>query len=134
MSITGIYVAFTEALVSLAGGSHGLAHVHAGLLIYVTSQVLSRNRRASEQGLVAVLGFELANEIIEAAYYGSFRWVDTVGDIFVTLAWPVILFSLAKYRRRRWARAEAALRDRGLATLHTHPPTEAKPAQTVPRA
>lgn len=107
MSIAATYVALTEWIVSLMGGSHPVAHIHAGLAIYVAVQVVTRDRRASLHALIAVAGMELANEIVEAAYYRSPRWGDTLGDIALTLLWPGILYAVSRFRRQRWT-AEAA--------------------------
>lgn len=103
MSIAATYVALTEWIVALMGGSHPIAHMHAGLAIYVAVQMITRDRRASLHGLITVAGAELANEIIEAAYYGSPRWGDTLGDIALTLFWPTILYAVSRFRRQRWA-------------------------------
>jgi hypothetical protein len=103
MSLAATYVALTEWIVSLMGGSHSIAHIHAGLAIYVAVQVVTRDRRASLHALIAVAGMELANEIVEAAYYRSPRWGDTLGDIALTLLWPAILYAVSRFRRQRWA-------------------------------
>jgi hypothetical protein len=95
MSISASYVGFTEWIVSCLGSTHVLAHVHAGLVIYVAVQVITRDRRASTLGLICVAGAEFANEIIEAAHYGSMRWGDTLGAV-------------SRYRRRRWERTTIA--------------------------
>ena len=87
MNVAATYVEMNEWIVSCLGDAHALAHVHVGLAIYVIVQVFTRDRRASIQGLICVLGAELANEIIEAAHYGSMRWGDTLGDIAMTLFW-----------------------------------------------
>jgi hypothetical protein len=108
MSISASYVGFTEWIVSCLGNTHVLAHVHAGLVIYVVVQVITRDRRASTLGLICVAGAEFANEIIEAAHYGSMRWGDTLGDVAMTLFWPVVLHSVSRYRRRRWERTTIA--------------------------
>lgn len=108
MNVAATYVEMNEWIVSCLGDAHALAHVHVGLGIYVIVQVFTRDRRASIQGLICVLGAELANEIIEAAHYGSMRWGDTLGDIAMTLFWPVVLHLVSRYRRRRWERSSAA--------------------------
>lgn len=108
MAIADTYVAFNEWLVSHMGDTHTLAHVQIGLAIYVVVQLVIRDRRASAHGLIYVIGAELANEILEAAHYGSMRWADTVGDVVTTLFWPIILYGVGTYRRRRWVRLNGA--------------------------
>lgn len=104
-SIADSYVVMNTWVVSLLGDAHTLAHVHAGLAIYIGVQFVTRDRRASAHGLICVLMAELGNEMLEAIHYDSMRWADTIGDIAMTLFWPVLLYSVARYRRRRWERA-----------------------------
>ena len=107
MSLSAEYVSFVGAIASETGGSHALAHVHAGLAIFVAVQFLMRDRRASLNALIWVAGAGLANEVIQAAHYGSPRWADTLGDIALTLLWPTILYVLGKYRRQGWRFSDA---------------------------
>lgn len=108
MNIATLYTDATAAIVDAMGGSHALAHVHAGLAIYVLVQILTRDRRASVQGLLAVAGLALANEILQFGHYQSPRWADSVGDVAMTLLWPVVLHAVGRFRRRRWVALQAA--------------------------
>ena len=99
------YHALTEGLVAALGVSHPMMHIHAGLAIYFAAQLVLRDRRASVLGLAWVAFAELANEIIEFGYYGSWRWSDTVGDVVTTLFWPMVIVLVGRYRRRRWPTA-----------------------------
>ncbi len=108
MDIFSLYVAFTDGLLRWADMSHPMAHMHAGLAIYVAVQFLLRTRRASGIALQAVIGAELVNEIIERAHYGSWRWDDTLADFALTIFWPSILYLMATWRRQRWARWQQA--------------------------
>lgn len=108
MDIADSYVALTEGLLRSLHMGHPLAHVHAGLAIYLGVQFVLRTRRASAIALQAVIGAELVNEILERAAYGSWRWADTSADIALTLFWPCALYALSGYRRARWERWRAA--------------------------
>jgi len=103
MRIATVYHHATDAVLTLAGMSDKMAHLNAGLVIYVATQALLRTRRASGKALLAVLACELANEAMDVVFWGELRFADTIGDIVATLAWPTMLFGLSKYRRRRFA-------------------------------
>lgn len=107
MDIFSLYTSTMESLLRWADMTHSMAHVHAGLAIYLTVQFLLRTRRASGIALQAVIGVELVNEIVQRAVYGSWRWEDTSADIALTIFWPSALYLLSVYRRQRWARWQA---------------------------
>lgn len=96
------YHEFTEALVTALGASRGEMHMHAGLLIYVTSQIILGTRRASMAALGTVLFVECLHETMQAMFYGSWRITDTISDMALTLMWPMILAGASLYRRARW--------------------------------
>lgn len=106
MDLFALYVDLTEAIVRGLGMTHPMVHLQAGLLIYVSVQFLLRTRRASGIALQAVIGAELVNEIMERAFYGSWRWDDTLADIAVTVFWPAMLYLLSTVRRARWTTQE----------------------------
>lgn len=87
------------------GISHHVLHIHAGLMIYVGTQLILGTRRASWVALVLVFGFEGANELLDWVFFGELRLNDTVSDIVATVLWPSILYAASKYRRHKW-RAE----------------------------
>jgi hypothetical protein len=102
MDFISDYHAFAE-VTSIWMGSDTLAHINAGLAIYVVTQTMLRTRRASIMALQAVIAAELCNEVIDRLYFGSWRWDDTIKDVIVTLFWPTVLYTLSRYRRQRWA-------------------------------
>jgi hypothetical protein len=103
------YCNLLHQLVALLGMSRPLAHVHAGLLIYVIVQVSSRDRRASATALQWVIGLAVAHEVVEAIAWQSPRWGDTFGDLALTLMWPAVLFTVGRHRRRRWMALQAKI-------------------------
>lgn len=102
MDLAATYVATHEWLLAVTGMTHAMAHVHAGLAIYLIVQAVLRTRRASIVALHAVFGLELVNEIIQWAHYGSWRLPDTLADIALTVFWPTALYLLGTWRRARW--------------------------------
>ncbi|UAK24504.1 hypothetical protein [Sphingomonas nostoxanthinifaciens] len=102
------YHRLTELIVGLVGGSDKLAHVHAGLIIYVGAQIVLRTRRANGLALQAVLLAEVLNETADRLFWGSWRWADTAGDMAATLLWPSLLYALSRYRRSRWSSVQPA--------------------------
>jgi hypothetical protein len=108
MEPVSAYHALAEQIVALAGGSDKMVHVHVGLAIYYSTQLLFRRRRASWASLQVVLALEIANEVMDRLFWGSWRWSDTLGDFAYTLFWPTIIFVVGKYRRRRWQAARLA--------------------------
>jgi hypothetical protein len=107
MDLVSDYIALTGRIVGLAG-SDKLVHTWAGMAIYVLAQVLLRTRRASPIAFQAVVALQLANEVMDRIYWGSWRWPDTIGDTIATLFWPGALCLLGYYRRSRWRIEEAA--------------------------
>ncbi len=107
MSFIVAYHHMTGVILTATGMTDKEAHINAGLLIYVVVQFLLRTRRASLEALVAVAACEGLNEIFDYLFFAEPRWTDTLGDIAATLTWPIVLFAVSRYRRRRWARAES---------------------------
>jgi hypothetical protein len=112
MDFVALYHQTTDAVVVAMGGSDKLAHMNAGMAIYLVAQMALRTRRGSIDALLAVLLLEAANEAMDRLYAGSWRWPDTLGDFAATLFWPVMLLVAARYRRRRWRIGEARRRRR----------------------
>lgn len=96
------------ALIAATGQSNALLHVHVGLAAYVGFQVIMGTRRGAVPALLLVAQLELANEVLDHAYFHSWRLADTVQDAALTLLWPAVLTATSHFRRWRWDR----LRDR----------------------
>jgi hypothetical protein len=107
MDIIAAYNDLTEAIVLATGMSRPLLHVHVGMAIYVLVRLAIRERRASLYALGIVLALELANETMNALYYGSWRIEDTTADIFATLFWPSADYLVGTFRRARWTQDRA---------------------------
>lgn len=102
--LAGAYHAASERLIAATGASHATLHVSLGMGVFLLVQLLLDDRRASLFALAAVAYAELTNEVLQFAWYGSWRWADTLGDIGATLFWPAAVLLVGTRRRRRWAR------------------------------
>lgn len=130
MNLLSDYIALTSGIVRLAG-SDKVVHTYVGMAIYVLAQVALRTRRASPVAFQIVVALELANEVMDRLYWGSWRCSDTVGDVFATIFWPGVLCALGVYRRARWRIEEAAakaVRDQKRAlAAHAAEPSRRRP-------
>lgn len=107
MDLADTYHHLTDQFLILSGWSDKMAHLNAGLAIYVLAQLVLRTRRASLAALAAVAGIELGNEVLDTFYYGELRVAESMADIAYTLAWPAIITLVGQYRRERWSRSKA---------------------------
>jgi sugar phosphate permease len=100
MNLPALYVASTEQLLGFLAISHQMGHLGAGLIIYAVMMALVGARQLSALPLVAVVIAELFNETVQAAFYGSWRTADTIGDIIWTVGLPLLLFLHAAWLNR----------------------------------
>ncbi len=115
MDLPGIYHQAVDAFVAAFGASHATMHVHVGLAIYLLVQLAVRTRRGSMTALNVVFAAEMANELLDYLHLGSWNWPDTLGDVALTMMWPVAITLVSQYRRARWERKVARARAAGLA-------------------
>lgn len=80
------------------GASEELLHLHAGLLIFVVTALVLRRRMRSPVPILCVVGFALANELLDIISGKGWRPLEPYFDVANTVFWPLILFLLAK----RW--------------------------------
>lgn len=111
------YCDLLDHLVVLLGTSRNMAHVHAGLAIYVIAQLATRDRRASVAALQWVLACAIGNEVLQALAHASPRWSDGMSDVMLTLMWPAILYAVGRHRRRRWMALQARIGANPIYTL-----------------
>ena len=105
MDLIDGYKNLIDSIEALSGMSRPMLHIHAGMAIYILSQLIFRNRRGSVAALMAVLVAELFNELMNRLYHGVWHWDDTVQDIALTLFWPTVCVATSLVRRPRWQRA-----------------------------
>ena len=96
-----------DAVSQVFGVSHQTLHIHAGLAIYLLTQLALGTRRASSIALAVVAVAELLNELLDWVFHGKLQVADTAGDIVATLAWPAIFYAVGAYRREQWRRDAA---------------------------
>jgi hypothetical protein len=115
MQIFVEYTTLMDRVADLFGASHSLMHVHAGLAIYVGTQLMLQTRRASMTALNTVIAAAVGHEVLD--YLGSANWdaVDTLQDIGLTVMWPVAITAVGQFRRFRWKQEQ-----RELAQLYRH--------------
>ena len=90
------YAEFKQSLIHTLGAQEDLLHVHAGLLLFVASALLLRQRMRSPWPLAIVIFFALLNELLD---YSSTRpWNGPLSalDVVNTIIWPLLLFLLAR--------------------------------------
>jgi hypothetical protein len=106
MDPVGAYQGLIDFIVDTTGATHSTLHVHAGLLIYLLAQVVLCERRGSWLAWNVTLGCEIANEVMNRLQFDSWRWDDTLSDVFLTMLWPTMLILVSQYRRYRWQSLE----------------------------
>ncbi|HKR91477.1 hypothetical protein [Novosphingobium sp.] len=104
MDLAASYHHVTDQILVLTGWTDKMAHLNAGMAIYVLTQLLLRTRRASLPALAMVAFLELGNEALDALFYGELRVGDSLSDIAYTLCWPAIITFIGMHRRERWNR------------------------------
>ncbi|RVT89676.1 hypothetical protein [Sphingomonas crocodyli] len=81
-------------------GSDRVAHLHAGLLIWVVAALILRRPLRDIRPLLVVAAAEAINECADRYIHGNWRWPDTIGDAVTTLFWPVTIMLLLHLRPR----------------------------------
>lgn len=93
------YSIFKVSLSDSYGLSEDLLHVHAGLLIFFSSAVLSRKRIRSLAPMLITYAVAIVNEIVDAFTPGTAAtMLEPLIDILNTVFWPTMLFLLARRR------------------------------------
>ena len=112
MDIVNDYNHAINALVHLLHAPRSLLHVHAGMVIYLSCQLMLGTRRGSLVAVAVVLQIELAHELMNRLYHGGWRWPDTIHDIALTLFWPVLCYAVSRLRRWQWTQRERLAAER----------------------
>ncbi len=92
------YAATKLKIGTLTGASQELLHVHIGLAIFVLVSLLLRKKFRSPIPLAFVTFFAIMNEVIDWLNDPGPVDLENIVDIANTVAWPIVLFLLA----RRW--------------------------------
>lgn len=81
-----------------APGEDKFLHTYAGLTIWVVAAAILRRPLGSALPIAVVILIELINECIDYAWHGIFISVDTLGDMFATWFWPLLLSFIIRWR------------------------------------
>jgi hypothetical protein len=92
-----------DAIVTFTDMPRSMLHVHAGMLIYLGCQLLLGTRRGSLVAVLLTVQVAVANEVMNRAFYGSWRWDDTLSDLVLTMFWPTMCYLVSRVRRWHWA-------------------------------
>ena len=95
------YHHITERILEASGVNDKLLHVHVGLAIMLAARLVSGRSLATWLPLAAVAVAEIGNELLDALYFGAWRWDDTLPDAANTLFWPAMLMIGLRLRRPR---------------------------------
>lgn len=91
------YQQFIAWIVNITTLSHSILHVHVGLLIYFSVRMIGGGERHPWLPVLVVVVAELFNESMDRIFYGSWRWMDTTGDIVNTILWPSVIVLVERY-------------------------------------
>ena len=104
MNIIAFYEQLTLAVGEETGASDTLIHVHAGMAVLLLARVISGRSLATWVPFFVVLVGALANEILDRANHGAWRFPDTLYDVINTIFWPFVLMIGLRLRRSREAK------------------------------
>ena len=83
-----------------ASGGDRSAHLHAGLLIWLAASLILRVPLRDLRPLLVLAAAEAANEGADRYFHVSWRWPDTIGDIVMTMFWPIVIMVLLRLAPR----------------------------------
>lgn len=111
-----MYNALKTELSELLGITKDALHIHIGLAIFLGVALVFRRSLASWIPWLALLAFELANELMDIFHLHKgaigFEMGDSLKDILNTMFWPTVVLIAARWQRRRQRSAAAAERSR----------------------
>lgn len=106
-----MYNAIKTDLSDVLGIAKDALHIHIGLAIFLGVALLFRRSLASWIPWLALLAFELANELMDMFYMDAgtigFDLGDSPKDIVNTMFWPTVVFLAARWLKRRTASGTA---------------------------
>jgi hypothetical protein len=101
-----MYNALKTDLATFLGISKDALHIHIGLALFLGLVLLLRRSPPSPLPWLIVLGFELANELMDIFHWHAGAWSFELGDsgkdLISTMLWPTVILLFA--RLRLWTR------------------------------
>lgn len=96
LAVVGKYQGYKIAFATWANMSDRELHTHIGMLVFVLTMVVLRQRLDSPWPWICAVFAEGLNEYFDSVAFGSWRWPDTRLDIAYTLVWPTLIFFCAR--------------------------------------
>jgi len=100
-----MYNALKTQLSEVLGITKDALHIHFGLAIFLGVALVFRRPLASWIPWLALLTFELANELMDVFHLHQgtigFEVGDSLKDILNTMFWPTVVLVAARWQRRR---------------------------------
>jgi hypothetical protein len=95
-----MYNALKTDIANFVGISKDALHIHLGLLLFVGLVLVLRRSPAHPLPWLLVLGFELANEVMDIFHWHAGTWSFQIGDsgkdLINTMLWPTVILLLAR--------------------------------------
>lgn len=101
MELVALYERLATRVASATGLPDAMLHLHAGMALLLLARVLTRRSLGSAVPLAVVAAAALANEAMDWLRHESWRWSDTMPDLFNTLLWPTATFLVVRMRPTR---------------------------------
>ncbi|MDE8652252.1 hypothetical protein PYV00_11060 [Novosphingobium sp. H3SJ31-1] len=90
------YGGIVEAFTNAAPGKDKFVHLCVGMAIWIEAAIFLGKPLKAWTPLLIVALAEFGNETLDRLTHGSWRWTDTLGDIYATLFWPTLLMGLLR--------------------------------------
>jgi len=98
-SAAASYAQAKTAIEGWTGATQSLMHVHAGLMIFVATALLSGKKMRSPLPLTCVAVFAVLNEVVDWWSGKPINTAEPFVDFANTVFWPIVLFALARRGR-----------------------------------
>jgi hypothetical protein len=95
--------AIKVAIISLTGLSRDALHIYGGLAIFILVAAFGKKLRiylAWLTALTVALAVEASDAHDDLAWFGHWRWQESLHDVINTLFWPSVLMGLWIIRSR----------------------------------
>lgn len=124
-----MYNALKTELSEVLGITKDALHIHIGLAIFLGVAFIFRRPLTSWIPWLALLAFELVNELMDIFHLHNgaigFEIGDSVKDVLNTMFWPTIVLFAARWLRRRKEKAVVEMQVRkGGTTAYADAATE----------
>lgn len=91
-----LYHIQTLWLAETTGLPEAILHIHAGMIIFLVTALITRQPFDHPLPLLMVVILEGGNEFLDRIQLGNWNWPDTKSDLINTIAWPLAVFVAAQ--------------------------------------